>query len=228
MNTKTLTVSFLSALCIVVSVASARALVKQEAYTTPNATAADSAKEYGHSPKITPDQQPYANFVADLSREVISVKKSKLSEKEGKERLVAIAKEYVNIESIAKFLLASKYRQLNSDDKQKFIKCVTNLIATRLLAELPHGESIKTTITNVKELPNNHCLVTAQYEVDDREYTVVFSVFNRKSGLKVFDIIIDQVSASKIQRADIDGKIAKDGFKKFLADFFKMYGANEE
>ena len=200
---------------------------KKITQTTPTQSVSQNNKtqSYQNNSKITVAERPYADFVANLSNEVIDVKRSKLSEEVTKIRFIMIAEKFVAIESLAKFFLASKYRTLNNNDKQKFIKCVTNLIATRLLAELPHGEFIKTKITDVKTLPNKHWLVTAEYVIDNtKHYTVVFSVFDRKNGPKIFDIIINEVSASKIQRADIDGKIAKDGFQKFLTEFFNMYG----
>ena len=236
---KTLNISLFSILCGI-SFVSAKTLITQrpnleiENYskthskdnqqtTSPKEASVQTVSQ--NNSKITVAERPYADFVVNLSNEVIDVKRSKLSEEVTKIRFIMIAEKFVAIESLAKFFLASKYRTLNNNDKQKFIKCVTNLIATRLLAELPHGEFIKTTITNVKTLPNKHWLVTAEYVIDNtKHYTVVFSVFDRKNGPKVFDIIINEVSASKIQRADIDGKIAKDGFQKFLTDFFHMYG----
>ena len=166
---------------------------------------------------------PYKKFVLDFSDEVVNVRNSKLPPAEAKARFVDIANRYVAIENISKFLLAANYRKLSDENKKKVQICVRNLMATRLLAELPHGESITKTITDEKELPNKHWMITVEYFVDGKKYEVVFSIFDRKHGPQIFDVIINGVSASKIQRADIDGNIAEIGFNKFLERFFKTY-----
>ena len=166
---------------------------------------------------------PYKKFVLNFSNEVINVKNSKLSPADAKARFVDIANRYVAIESISKFLLAANYRKLSEENKEKVQICVRNLMATRLLAELPHGESITTTITDEKTLPHKHWMITVEYFVDGKKYEVVFSIFDTKHGPQIFDVIINGVSASKIQRADIDGNIAEIGFNKFLEKFFATY-----
>lgn len=167
-------------------------------------------------------QHVHVDVVTAISNEIIAVKKAKLQANESKRRFIEIANKYVSLKGIAKFLLGAKFRTLGAK-KDKFVHCVTNLIATRLLAELPHGDSIKTVITDFKNVSEQHSLVTAEYTVNEQKYKIVFSIFDTNDGPKVFDIILNDVSASQIQRADIYGKIAKDGFDKFLVDFFKMY-----
>lgn len=165
----------------------------------------------------------YKKFLLDFSNEVINVKNSKLPPAEAKAQFVDIANRYVAIESISKFLLSANYRKLSEENKKKVQICVRNLMATRLLAELPHGESITTTITDEKKLSDKHRMITVEYFVDGKKYEVIFSIFNTKHGLQVFDAILNGVSASKIQRADIDGNIAEIGFNKFLEKFFTTY-----
>ena len=166
---------------------------------------------------------PYKKFVLNFSNEVINVKNSNLSPAEAKARFVDIANRYVATENISKFLLAANYRKLSEENKEKVQICVRNLMATRLLAELPHGESITTTITAEKALPHKHWMITVEYFVDGKKYEVIFSIFDTKHGPQIFDVIINGVSASKIQRADIDGNIAEIGFNKFLEKFFATY-----
>lgn len=166
---------------------------------------------------------PCKQLVLNFSNEVISIKNSKLPEKEAKARFVDIVNRYVAVENISKFLLAANYKKLTDDEKKKVQKCVTNLMAVRLLAKLPYGSSITTNIKDEKSLPNKHWLVTVEYAVNEKRYEVVFSIFDRQDRLKIFDVVVDKVSASQIQRADIGGNIAKVGFKQFLADFFKTY-----
>lgn len=166
---------------------------------------------------------PYKKFILNFSNEVINVKNSKLSPAEAKARFVDIANRYVATENISKFLLAANYRKLSEENKEKVQICVRNLMATRLLAELPHGESITTTITAEKALPHKHWMITVEYFVDGKKYEVIFSIFDTKHGPQIFDVIINGVSASKIQRADIDGNIAEIGFNKFLEKFFATY-----
>ena len=166
---------------------------------------------------------PYKKFVLNFSNEVINVKNSNLSPAEAKARFVDIANRYVATENISKFLLAANYRKLSEENKEKVQICVRNLMATRLLAELPHGESITTTITAEKALPHKHWMITVEYFVDGKKYEVIFSIFDTKHGPQIFDVIINGVSARKIQRADIDGNIAEIGFNKFLEKFFATY-----
>ena len=165
----------------------------------------------------------YKKFILNFSNEVINVKNSKLSPAEAKARFVDIANRYVAIENISKFLLAANYRKLSDENKEKVQICVRNLMATRLLAELPHGESITTTITAEKALPHKHWMITVEYFVDGKKYEVIFSIFDTKHGPQIFDVIINGVSASKIQRVDIDGNIAEIGFNKFLEKVFATY-----
>ena len=165
----------------------------------------------------------YKKFILNFSNEVINVKNSKLSPADAKARFVDIANRYVAIESISKFLLAANYRKLSDENKEKVQICVRNLMATRLLAELPHGESITTTITAEKALPHKHWMITVEYFVDGKKYEVIFSIFDTKHGPQIFDVIINGVSASKIQRVDIDGNIAEIGFNKFLEKVFATY-----
>ena len=178
------------------------------------------------SSKITMEEYPYAEFVKNFSEEIISVQEEHLTHEQAQQRFVDITNQYIAVENISRFLMGTIYRKKNPEERTKIRKCVLNLLATRLVSELPHGKSTKIEITDVKKIGTGKLArwnVYVKYTIDNKKYEVIFHVYDTKSGRKIFDAVKDNVSMKKIQRADIDGKMRNVGENKFLNDFYKKY-----
>ena len=85
-------------------------------------------------------------------------------------------------------------------------------------------KSAKFVVTGSRKKSAKQILVNSKITVPNKEdIPVVWSVFLSEGSMKVYDVIISDVSVSKIQQSEFSGKISQVGLKKFLEEFKEKY-----
>ncbi len=136
-----------------------------------------------------------------------------------------LVKQCFAIENIARYSLGIRYKQLTNKEKTSFLQSFLNMLVRLYSSEFSKYKAAKFVVKEVKtKTEGRHYIVASTISIENKVIKVSWSVFNVEGILKIFDVTIESTSLSQIQRADIDGKISKSGFKKFLSDFIKEFG----
>ena len=170
-------------------------------------------------------QKEEENFVQKLGNTAIGViNKSGITRKEVQSEFFDILNKNFAIESIARYSLGKNFRALSESEKKDFLKSFKTMLVKMYSSRFSEYKSAKFVVTGSRKKSAKQILVNSKITVPNKEdIPVVWSVFLSEGSMKVYDVIISDVSVSKIQQSEFSGKISQVGLKKFLEEFKEKY-----
>ena len=185
-----------------------------------------SSKDYvPQSTSTARSQTAEEGFIQNLGNTAIGViNRQGITSKEVQSEFYSILNENFAIESIARHSLGKNFRRLSESEKKAFFRCFKNMLIRIYSSRFSEYKSAKFIVTGARKKSAKQVLVYSKIVVDNKEdIPVVWSVFLSKGSMKVYDVIISDVSVSNIQRSEFAGKISREGLKKFLKEFMEKY-----
>ncbi len=190
-----------------------------------------NAKDYA-SPTVeeTKAQKEAENFIQNLGNAAIEVINRKGITFDGVRReFTELLKKNFALGNIARYSLGKNFRALSEDEKKDFFRHFENMLVKIYSSRFSEYKSAKLIVTGSRKKSDKQVLVNSKIVIPNREdINVVWSIFLSNGSFKVYDVIISDVSVSNIQRSELMSQISKKGLKRFLEDFKKKYGQNEE
>lgn len=170
-------------------------------------------------------QKEEEKFIQNLGDEAINViNRSGITTKEVQSKFHDLLSKNFAVESIARYSLGKNFRVLSKSEKKDFLKCSKNMLIRMYSSRFSEYKYSKFVVTGSRKKSAKQILVTSKIIVPNKEdISVVWSVFLSKGSMKVYDVIISDVSVSYIQQSEFAGKISKEGLAKFLKDFKEKY-----
>jgi ABC-type transporter MlaC component len=151
------------------------------------------------------------------------------------------------MENIAKFTLGVLNRTLSASERKQFLECFINMLVRFYSSEFAKYKTAVFKVTGSRKVSPKQTIVYSTMKLGNDVKKINWSVFKIDGKVQVYDVIIDGVSMSNIQRADIQGKIngiqiteedkkhiqctdesekgVRAKFKKFLPLFIKDYSS---
>jgi len=175
--------------------------------------------------EVVKTQKQEEKFIQDLGDAAIGViNKSGITTKEVQNEFFGFLSKDFAIDNIARYSLGKNFRALSESEKEDFLKSFKNMLVKVYSSRFSEYKSSKFIVTGSRKKSDKQILVNSKIIVPNKEdIPVVWSVFLSKGSLKVYDVIISDVSVSNIQRSEFAGKISQQGLKKFLKDFKEKY-----
>jgi len=175
--------------------------------------------------EVVKTQKQEEKFIQDLGDAAIGViNKSGITTKEVQNEFFGFLSKDFAIDNIARYSLGKNFRALSESEKEDFLKSFKNMLVKVYSSRFSEYKAAKFIVTGSRKKSDKQILVNSKIIVPNKEdIPVVWSVFLSKGILKVYDVIISDVSVSNIQRSEFAGKISQQGLKKFLEDFKEKY-----
>jgi phospholipid transport system substrate-binding protein len=184
--------------------------------------AKDYVPQAAEAVKTQKEEEKFIQNLGDEAIEVIS--KPGITTKEVQSKFHDLLSKNFAVESIARYSLGKNFRVLSESEKKDFLKCFKNMLIRMYSSRFSEYKSSKFVVTGSRKKSAKQILVTSKITVPNKEdIPVVWSVFLSKGSVKVYDVVISDVSVSNIQRSEFAGKISKEGLAKFLKDFKEKY-----
>jgi phospholipid transport system substrate-binding protein len=156
-------------------------------------------------------------YVENLSTEVISLIKSKASDKEKEQKLSSIFENSVDTEWMGRFVMGQNFRKMTDDQKKRYFGLYKQYLVQSYVPRFKEytGEKIK--INGLKENGEEYFVQTEIVHPNGEPSTLV-DYRLRKEGdeYKIIDIIGEGISLITTQRSDFGGIITQQGVDKFL------------
>jgi phospholipid transport system substrate-binding protein len=112
-------------------------------------------------------------------------------------------------DSISKFILGRNTKMIETDKVEKFARCFINMLVKLYYSEFLKYKNGKFNIINEKKISEKYSIVCSTFSVDGNVYKVNWSVFLIEGKWLIFDVVVNGISATKIQKAGIDEKISR-------------------
>ncbi|MDR3179961.1 MAG: ABC transporter substrate-binding protein [Holosporaceae bacterium] len=162
-------------------------------------------------------------FVEQVIQDAISLVSSNITLNQFKEKIKDIVSETFATESVARFILGSNAKKITPEELKTFMDACTNMMISFYSSKLYEYRNASAEVIKVTQRSPSHWVVRSQISKKSGntsdKVTVDWSLYLINGALRVFDVIIDEISMGQAQRAGISGIIKKKGLKKFLSDF---------
>ena len=159
-----------------------------------------------------------------LGDETLGVVNSNLTQDVVVRSFINIIDRFFVAHNITKFVFGTSYRKMNEQQRNIATNCLKVMMAMQYSAKFADFKGASFKIVNVKKSSDKHSFVNAKLTTKNAEYDLSCSIFLSDGSWKIFDVIVDGTSMSKIMRAGLEGRINKEGLDSFLASFEKKYG----
>lgn len=181
-------------------------------------------------------QKEAEEFINSLGKTAFGViKRPKITAEEVQQEFRSLLKKNFALKRIAIYSLGGYFRLLSKKEKKDFLECFENMLIKFYSSRFTEYKTAKLEFVGSRKKSSIQVMVDSEIVRPNKEnVSVVWSVYATDEGLKVYDVIIGNVSVSNMYRSQFmskiskEGKISEKGLKKFLADFRKKYGQNEE
>ena len=166
-------------------------------------------------------------IVESFHRALISAMKAETGEK--RESIVEEAiKSHFNVYTIARISLGRNWRALETEDQEKYISLMQELISTTYSSRFNNYDGQFFTVTNSTPIGNNRSRVnttlTTKSEIVNLDYQLQFS----KENWRVYDIVANGVSDLSLKRSNYTSLFADGGLEAVSADIRASIKKNQE
>lgn len=118
--------------------------------------------------------------------------------------------EYADVEGICRYVIG-KANYTKITDKQKFVKFFCKKLAGTYYASFMDYKNADIEVIRVVRRGKRQILVSVRISAPGKkEVLVVFSVFKTKSGIKIYDATVDNVSLSQVIKDSQSKQILRD------------------
>ncbi len=147
-----------------------------------------------------------------------------ISTEERKTLAIALIDQYVSYPAVARLAVGSYWRQMNSEQQTRYEKLfkewIRNSMATRF-SSLNFSKPTKITITNAYQSKNTSVIAT-QADNTETVITIQWHLRKFKDGIKVIDVVVEDISMVQAQRAEFSAVIGSQGIEGFLSTLNNM------
>ena len=150
-------------------------------------------------------------LVQELTEKALNVvNRAEITSKGVQKEFVSLINDYFAVEGILRFVVGrANYEKVS--DKQGFLQYFCEQLANTYSSSFRDFKNAKVEITKFVKLGKRQILVTVKISVRGKpDIIVVFSVFSTKSGLKIYDAMVDNVSISQVLKDSQSKKILQD------------------
>lgn len=175
--------------------------------------ASASALETTSSIGVTTQESPEA-FIKELGNDVISILQSKqdpLSTRKKKFRQEV--REHFDLPAIGKFIMARYWRRMDDTQKQAYIRLFEDAVVENYASQFDNYKNEKLVILDANSTKDGGTVVSSQIQRPGQKnpLNIKWKVFNTKRGLKVLDVVINNVSMSLTLRGEYSSVISSRG-----------------
>ncbi|GAB6068017.1 hypothetical protein JCM13664_13360 [Methylothermus subterraneus] len=186
------------------------------AFTPPTIWAEPGEQTAQKSPQAT----EAAAVVAKLNRALLkAMRQGKALGYAGRYKLLeAVVKEVYDFNSISRYVLGSHWKLLSPEEKQTFVRKMTEFGIAAYAAEFNDyaGEQFK--IVGEEPFRTQLKVVKALLEVPNgQNVQFIYVLKPTPAGWKIIDVRYDGVSDLALKRAQFSGILAREGFKSLIA-----------
>ncbi len=166
------------------------------------------------------------SFVQDLGDQAISIiNKQGISDQQVKKEFTAVLDKKFAMVRIARYAMGASYKLLTEEEKQVFLKWFKNKQIKEYLSQFKEYKKAKLIVKSavIKGSQSGQVLVNSVVKVPGKkDIDLSWSVYpnndkNSKDKFKIYDVVSNNISISKVQRSECQGIISKKGgLKKFV------------
>ncbi len=147
-----------------------------------------------------------------------------ISTEQRKALAITLIDQFVSYPAVARLAVGSYWRQMSPEQQTKYETLFKNWIrhsmATRF-ASLNFSKPTKITITNAYQSKNTSVIAT-QADNGESVITIQWHMRKFKDGIKVIDVVVEDISMVQAQRAEFSAVIASQGIDGFLSTLNSM------
>lgn len=173
---------------------------------------------------IGQDHEKYKTFIADLGNNVIKSlvnKDEKMPQR--KERFRAEIKKHFALKSIGRFVIARYWRHMTEAQQKQYLQLFEDAIIENYASQFDDYDNEKLVIKSTRETTDGGVVVKSDIRHPGKGEPIHISwkVFNTKRGLKVLDVIVNNVSMSITLHNEYAGAIQNRGGIEGFLDYLR-------
>ncbi len=177
------------------------------------------------------DHEKYEAFIADLGNKVIQIlvnKNEKMAKRKGDFRL-EIQKHFA-LQSIGRFILARYWRRMNEKQQEQYLQLFEDAVIENYAAQFDDYDNEKLIIKSSRETTDGGIVIKSDIRRPGKgePLHIDWKVFNTKRGLKVLDVIVNNVSMSITLRNEYSSAIQNRGGIEGLLDYLREKIKNDQ
>ena len=170
------------------------------------------------------DYQKHEAFIRGLGNDVIHIlvnKHEKMSVRKAKFR--AKIKEHFALQSIGRFIVARYWRRMNKQQQQTYLKLFENAVIENYAAQFNDYNNQQLVIKSSRGTKDGGVVVKSDIRRPGKgePLHIAWKVFNTKRGLKVLDVVVNNVSMSITLRNEYASAIQNRGGIEGLLDYLR-------
>ena len=147
-----------------------------------------------------------------------------ISTEKRKKLAISLIDQFVSYPAVARLAVGSYWRQMNPEQQTQyeslFKAWIRHSMATRF-SSLNFSKPTKITITNAYQSKNTSVIAT-QADNGETVITIQWHMRKFKDGIKVIDVVVEDISMVQAQRAEFSAVIASQGIDGFLSTLNSM------
>ena len=172
----------------------------------------------------TANSQKYEDFISDLGNDVISIlvnKDKPLSIR--KENFRKELHEHFDLKKIGRFVLARHWRRMNDDQKQQYLKLFEDAVIENYASQFDNYSNEKLLIQSSRKTADKGMVVKSKIirQGKGAPLEIQWKIFNTKRGIKVLDVVVNNVSMSLTLRNEYNSVIQNEGGVPGLLNYLR-------
>ncbi|MDR2077548.1 MAG: ABC transporter substrate-binding protein [Rickettsiales bacterium] len=157
----------------------------------------------------------FIKFFFEKTGEISNYSKAKKKESE----FLALARDNIDVEWIANFVLGKHRKNLDKDQKNQFIETYSNYLVTSYRSILGIYSSNNYEILSVLEQQKGKIfIVNTVLSFNSKKVRNSFRVAKKNNKYYITDVTSEGISFISAKRAEIDAALVSKGFDRFMED----------
>lgn len=164
-------------------------------------------------------------FVEDVFHRSINIaQNTSLSNQEKKDKLTDLINETVDSRWIAKFVIGKYWRQINKDERTRFIELYRSFLLKSYIPKFQNFGDGEIKVDKIVQQRENVYFAHSKFNDIEQQkiVNVDFRIINKKGSLYITDVVAEGVSFIVTQRSEINASISNNGFDKFMDNLEEM------
>lgn len=162
------------------------------------------------------------DFINQLSKDVIGILETKISQHEKQEKLRSLFKKNVNTKWIGKFALGKYFRNLNKEQKSQYLELYSDFITENYIVHFKKFDNQYVNILTSQDLDDGDIFVKTEIRQHNNPSPIKIDYLIRfESGNPlIYDIVAENVSLIAAQRSEFNSVVSNEGID-FLLDMLR-------
>ena len=161
------------------------------------------------------------SFVENISKEFTKINNSNCTKELKLTEYKNFTSKIIYSQWMARFILGSHWRELNSDQRKKFHDLYKEYLILNYMTKL-QGFSFDLKVNKIEPQNNTAYLVyCTTKDQDNKNINVNFRLETKNDNILITDIIPEGISFISSQRTEVDSAITRMSYKEFIKDLKK-------